>query len=73
MSLDDIIYIIGDIPKIEPLTNVIEIKCNDEIILASDSQLTADQMKTLSGSKLFKINNFVAIALWGIQAEISFV
>ncbi len=54
---------IGDIPKIEPLTNVIEIKCNDEIILASDSQLTANQMKTLSGSKLFKINNFVAIAL----------
>jgi hypothetical protein len=53
LFLDDIKFIIEDIHEIEPLTNVIGIKCNQEIILASDSQLIADQMKTLAGSKLF--------------------
>jgi len=47
------------------------IKCNDEIILASDSQLTAEKMKTLGGSKIFKINNFVALGAAGIVSQMN--
>ena len=53
------------------MTNVIGIKCNDEIILASDSQLTAGKMKTLDGSKIFKINNFVALGAAGIESQMN--
>jgi 20S proteasome alpha/beta subunit len=71
LFLDDIKYIIEDIPEIEPLTTVIGIKSMDGIILASDSQLTADKMKTLGGSKIFKINNFVALGAAGIVSQMN--
>jgi 20S proteasome alpha/beta subunit len=73
LFLDDIKYIIEDIAEIEiePLTTVIGIKSKDGIILASDSQLTAGKMKTLGGSKIFKINNFVALSVAGIVSQMN--
>src|SRR5688572_16612328 len=68
---DDIKYIIEDTVELEPLTTVIGIKCNDGIILASDSQFTADKMKFFGGSKLFKINNFVALGAAGNVSQMT--
>ena len=66
-------YIIEDIPEIEiePLTTVIGIKSKDGIILASDSQLTAERMKFLGGSKIFKINNFIALGSAGSVSQMN--
>jgi 20S proteasome alpha/beta subunit len=68
---DDIKYIIEDTAEIEPLTTVIGIKSKDGIILASDSQFTAERMKFLGGSKIFKINDFVALGAAGSISQMA--
>ena len=53
------------------MTTVIGIRCNEGIILASDSQFTSDRIKILGGSKVFKINNFIALGAAGSVSQMS--
>jgi 20S proteasome alpha/beta subunit len=51
------------------LTTVIGIKSNDGIVLASDSQISSGDLKNLEGTKLFRINDYVALGCAGDIAE----
>ena len=47
----------------EPLTTIVGLKCTDGIVMASDSQATVrdDKTKILGVTKIFNINNFMAV------------
>jgi proteasome beta subunit len=45
----------------EPLTTILAIKCPNGIVLASDSQATEGKMKTLGVTKIFLLNDFIAL------------
>jgi 20S proteasome alpha/beta subunit len=47
------------------MTTVIGIKCSDGIVLASDSQFTADKTRSLGGSRIFKVNDSIALGAAG--------
>jgi 20S proteasome alpha/beta subunit len=64
IPIADIKYATTD-EAVGPLTTVIGIKCSDGVILASDSQFTANKMKILDGSKIFQINKFTALGAAG--------
>ncbi|MDQ6866300.1 MAG: hypothetical protein M3044_21040 [Thermoproteota archaeon] len=49
--------------EIEPLTTALGIKCNEAIVLASDSQSTAKtgNSKNLDATKIIQINKFIGM------------
>ena len=52
------------------MTTVIAVKCNEGIIIASDSQSTAGDTKNLMTSKIFEVNKYVGIGCAGFIGHI---
>ncbi len=56
--------------KQESLTTIIVIKCIDGIVIASDSQVTAQSTKNMDHSKIYEINKFMGIGAAGDKRHI---
>jgi 20S proteasome alpha/beta subunit len=68
---DDINIDISDnLTSEEELTTVIAIKCNEGIIIATDSQATAGDTKNLMASKIFEVNKNIGIGCAGVIGHI---
>ena len=51
------------------MTIVIGIRCIDGVILASDSQFTANYRKELRGSKIFAVNKLITLGAAGSVSQ----
>lgn len=64
------IDILDNLSSDDDMTTVIAIKCNDGIIIASDSQATAGDTKDLMASKIFQVNKNIGIGCAGMVGHI---
>ena len=64
------IDILDNLSSDDDMTTVIAIKCNEGIIIASDSQSTAGDTKDLMASKIFQVNKNIGIGCAGMVGHI---
>jgi 20S proteasome alpha/beta subunit len=65
------IDILDNLTLEEDMTTIIAVKCNEGIIIASDSQSTAGNTKNLMTSKIFQVNKFAGVGCAGFIGHIN--